>query len=208
MTRLIQMTTLALAATTLLGAAAFAQGPGGPGGPGGPSGFQPSPQMRAQFQAWRAWRDKHPSVMALGQTLRGLEEIEQDPSSRLNKAQAKTVLAVLKKWKDKPSVTDAEAQTISKELITPLNAPQKANLANAMQRRGFGGGPGGGVRRGFGGPGNRPGGFGGPGGRPGMAMQPPHGFNPLNPRTLPFPPMRDRAAQAMSQFIGELKATK
>lgn len=190
------------AAVALLSATAFAQGPGGPGG------FQPSPQMRAQFQAWRSWRDNHKNVVALQQTLRGLQEIEQDPSTRLNKVQAHKVLAVLVKWKDKPAIKDAQARIVSQQLTAPLNVTQLQKLAAAMQRRGFGGGPGGPRPGGMGGP--RPGGFGGPGGgRPGgFTLQAPHDYNPLNPNTLPFPPMRVRAAQNMSQLIAALKATK
>lgn len=198
MRRIIE-TAAIFAAVALLAPAAFAQGPGG---------FQPSPQMRAQFQAWRTWRDSHKNVVALGQTLRGLQEIEQDPATRLNRAQAHKVLAVIEKWKNRPAIKDAQARIVSEQLTAPLSVPQLQKLASAMQRRGFGGGPGGGRPGGFGGPGGpRPGGFGA--GRPGgFSMPAPHDYNPLNPNTLPFPPMRVRAAQNMAQLIAELKATK
>jgi hypothetical protein len=223
MKRLIQVSTLAAAAVMLLTTASFAQGPGGPGG-----GFQPSPQMQAAFAKWRTWQQNHKNVQSLQRTLRGLQDLENDPSTKLNKSQSAKVLAVINKWKGKPTVTDAQAHTINAQLTASLSTAQLQKLAAGMAngRRGFGGGgpggPGGGGGRpggfgggggrpgGFGGGGGRPGGFGGGGGRPGgnFQMPAPHDYNPLNASTLPFPPMRDRASQRMSAFIAALKATK
>ncbi|HEX5322695.1 MAG TPA: hypothetical protein VFW40_02835 [Capsulimonadaceae bacterium] len=209
MRRLIQTTALAALAAMLLASAAFAQGPGGPGG------FQPSPQMQAQFQKWRAWQQNHKNVSSLQRTLRGLMDLEQDPSTKLNKAQAGKVLTVISKWKNKPTITDAQAHTINQQLTASLTTAQLQKLAAGMTggrgRGGFGGG-GGGRPGGFGGGGGgRRGGFGGGGGgRPGgnFQMPAPHDYNPLNANTLPFPPMRQRAADRMNAFISALKATR
>src|SRR5579862_886616 len=210
MKRLIQTSTLAAAAVMLLTSVAFAQGPGGPGG------FQPSPQMQAQFQKWRTWQQNHKNVQSLQRTLRGLMDLEQDPQNKLNKSQATKVLAVITKWKSKPSVTDAQAHTINQQLTASLSTGQLQKLAAGMtggRRGGFGGGGGGGGRPGGfgGGGGGRPGGFGGGGGgRPGgnFTMPAPHDYNPLNASTLPFKPMQARSAQRMNDFITALKATK
>jgi hypothetical protein len=39
-------------------------------------------------------------------------------------------------------------------------------------------------------------------------MPTPHDYNPLNPATLPFPPMRDRFKTREDSLIAALKATK
>ena len=211
-----------------------AQGGPPPNGPGGPP-----PGMMAQFGAWNQWRMSHPHIEAVSRTLRGVEDMElgrpgrggapgtpPPASSQLNPAQARKMLAVLHAWQSKPVMTDAQASTVSKQLLSLLNPAQKAALAS--QR-----GPGG---RGFGGPGRGPGpggpGMGGPppggmmpplpggqggfgqhrgggtNGRPGgFSMGAPHNYNPLNPGTNPMTFMRSRAAQRYSAFIARLSAT-
>lgn len=203
----------ALVLSALLAPAALAQGPGGGGG-----GFQPSPEMMAKFKAWRTWRTSHPHVQSLQQTFRGLSEIEKDPRTKLNGAQAKTVLAVLNKWKAKPTLTDAQALTVTKQLTAPLTVPQLKKLAMSSQGGGRGGGggrPGGGggfggrPGGGFGGGGGRGPGGGGPGGRPGgFTMPSPKDYNPLNPSTLPFERMRPRVQQQMKELTSALMSAR
>lgn len=181
-----------------------------PGGGGG----QMTPQMRAQMQKWQRWNEKHKNVQALQRTLRGIDELERDPATRLNKAQARQALAVLNKWRTKPVMTDAQAKAVNQQLTASLTTAQIKKLATAGGRRGgFGGGGGGGRRPGGGGGGfggggggmrpggGRPGGAGGPG-----AIPAPKEYNPLNPNTLPFAGMRPRAQQRMKQLTASLQA--
>lgn len=200
--------------TVTLAPAALAQFPGG----GGPPGGGPPPEIMAKFKAWQTWRTNHPHVQSLQQTFRGLSEIERDPRTKLNGAQAKTVLAVLNKWKAKPTLTDAQALTVTKQLTAPLTVPQLKKLAmvpsggrGGRGGGGFGGGggrPGGGG--GFGGGGGRGPGGGGPGGgRPGgFTMPSPKDYNPLNPSTLPFERMRPRVQQQMKELTSALMSAK
>ncbi|MBV9852828.1 MAG: hypothetical protein JO250_24480 [Armatimonadetes bacterium] len=210
MKHLTRMT--AVASLALLAASAQAQGPGG-------GGFQPSPQMMAKFQAWQKWRDSHKNVVALQQTLGGLQEMEQDPRTRLNKTQARTVLAVIGKWRSRPVMSDAQARQVDQQITAPLTTAQikKIVTASAGRRGGFGGGRPGGGGPGGGGPGGgfgggRPGGGGPGGGRPGgfnpAAFPDPRDYNPLNPNSLPFERMRPRAAQRLAELTTELKQAK
>lgn len=205
------ITTLAVALT--LSTAALAQGPGGPGGGGG---FQPTPQMKA----WQKFRDNHKNYRTLQQTVYGLAELDKDPKTRLTKVQAKKILAVLTPWRAKPTMTDAQALKLSKDLTAPLTLAQLKKLATSREggnRMGGGrpggggpGGPGGGGPGGPGGGGNRTAGPGAPGGggRPGggFTMPAPKEYNPVNPATLPFERMRPRAKQRMDQMMATLQA--
>ena len=211
-----------LAALLAISTSAFAQGPGFGGGRppgGGPGGFQMSPEAMAKMQAWRKWRDSHKNVGAVQRSVRAIDEIEQDPRTKLTKPQARAILGVLKAWRTQPVMTDAQARKVNQQLTAPLNLPQLKKLATMSQRRGGpgGGGPGGGGGRpggggGFGGgrPGGGPGG-GGPGGRGGFdpsKMSAPHDYNPLNPATLPFERQRPRAKQQIDSLMATLASIK
>lgn len=192
---------LPLAAVFLCSATAQAQGPGG----GGPGGFQMPPAMQAKFKAWQHWRDSHKNVSSLQRTLGALNDMEQDPRTKLTKPQAQKVLAVIKKWQSKPALTDAQALQVNKQLTAPLSLAQIKKIAMASQGRRGGGFGGGGGRPGGGG--GRPGGG---GGRPPMdpnAFPAPKDYNPLNPNTLPFARQRPRAKQRMGQLMAVLAAS-
>lgn len=109
---------------------------GGPGGPppGGPGGnFWPSIRMR------------------LGDEFGGLADLEKSKTP-LTKAQAKQVVALIRPWQKKPTMSEAEAQS----LLTRLTAMLTAQQQNAWRKLGAAHRP----------PGFRPGGPGGPGGPP------------------------------------------
>ena len=184
----------------------------------------------AKMKAWQAWGSAHPNYRSLSRTIGALGRLEQDPKTRLNKAQAHAVLAVINKWKAKPALSDAQAKQVDTQLTATLSPPQIKTIATMPQGRG--GGPGGGGRPGgFGGPGaggrgpggggGRPGGFGGPGagGRPGgpgggpprfdaATFPSPHEYNPLNPATNPMARARGRAQDRLNQLMATLAATK
>jgi uncharacterized membrane protein YgcG len=174
---------------------AFAQGPPGMGG------FQPSPEMRKKFEAWQNWRNSHKNINAVQQTLRGIEELQQDPSTRLTKPQAAKVVNILRKWRNKPVMTDDQARGVNRDLTASLSPAQGKKLASITANRG-----------GFGGGGGRPGGgFGGgrPGGGPGGFQMPdPKDYNPLNPDTLPFERMRGRSKERLDALTSDLAKTK
>lgn len=192
---------------------AGAQGPGQPGRP--PPGGGMPPGMGGQFQAWRQWGDKHRSLMTLGRTVRGLGMLDRDPTTKLSAAQAKQILPVLRAWRHKPTMTDAQAAQVNHQITATLKPAQIQKLA---ARRGPGGGPGGrppgggprpgGFGRPPGGFGGRPGGFGGPPPPGGFGGTPPtpKAFNPLNPDTSPFARARPRQAGQLDSMIASLTA--
>lgn len=188
---------VALAAATLLAPIAHAQGPFG--------GGQITPEMRNRMQAWRKWRDSHKNISALQQTLGGLAAMEQDPRTRLTKPQAKKVVGILKAWRNKPVMTDAQALQVNKQLTASLSIAQLKKIATARaggrggQRRGGPGGGGGGQARAGGGQGRQG------GGRMDANRFPaPRDYNPLNPSTLPFERMRGRAKQSLDSLTQTL----
>ena len=219
---------LTVGALTLLAVGAQAQFPGGPppgGFGGGPGGFRPPPAMRA----WQKWGDAHRNVRAVERTLSGLAAIESDPKTRLNRAQAKGVLAVIGTWRGRSIMTDAQARQVNRQILARLTVAQVKEITAAGMMGGpggppppggFGGGPGmppppGGRFGGHGpggppprGPGGPPhGGFGGPppGGMPPPNFPHPHEYNPLNPNTLPFDRARSRAARRLAALTAALK---
>ncbi|HEY3267200.1 MAG TPA: hypothetical protein VGM37_09755 [Armatimonadota bacterium] len=195
--------------------AALAQGPM----PGGmPAGAQ------ANMKAWQTWRKNHRGVESLRKTVDGLITLDSGAGTKLSKAQAKAILPVLKAWRKKATISDAQARKVNNQLTGPLTVPQLKKLAALQRTRptgpggqgGPGGGPGGPPPGGFGGPGGPggpppggagappPGGRGGPGG-PGM-MPKPKDYNPLNPDSLPMPPERQRVKAGLDSLIHKLAA--
>ena len=194
--------TAAIALFALNAPAAHAQGGFGGGG------FQPPPEMMAKIKKWQAWRQSHPHVSALGQTMRGMGELDKNPGTQITKPQAQAILAAIKPWRSKPVLTNDQALQVNKAITRPLSIPQIKKLATmggpggGRRGGGFGGGGGGG----FGGGGGRPGG-GGPGGRPGgFTMPDPKDYNPLNPSTFPDSPFKGRMVEGMNRFISTLQA--
>jgi hypothetical protein len=191
----------ALAALTA-GSIAVAQGPPG----GGAGGFQMPPEMQAKMKKMQAFRDSHKNYQAIQQSLYGIAECEKSPATKLTKAQAKNILAVLKKWEGKPSLTNEQAGQVNKQLTAGLTTAQIKTVATTKMPFGRGGG----GRPGAGGPGGRPGGPGAPGGRPGgmgnFQIPDPKEYNPLNPDTMPFVQFRERARQRLNEFKGKLEA--
>lgn len=176
---------MAVAVLLLMATSAGAQRPG-------PGGFPPpSPQMRAKFHSWQKWGATHKNITALQRTIRGLDRLEQSPTTRLNKQQAHAVLTVLNKWRTRPTLTDAQAQQVVHQIKANLNVAQARQMAAASGPPPgmFGGPPPGGFRGppsgGFRGP--PPGGFRGP--PPGGFRRPPGGFGgPPPPGRFGGPP--------------------
>jgi hypothetical protein len=199
-----------VAAAAFMAAAAVPAVAQGPGGAGGPGGFQMPPEMQAKIKKLQAFQESHKNYRAVQQSLYGIAECEKSPTTKLTKAQAKNVLATLKKWEPKTSLTNEQAGTLNKELTAGLTTAQIKTVATAKSPFGRGGRMGGGQ----GGPGGgRPGGpgAGGPGGgRPGgmanFQIPDPKEYNPVNPDTLPFVQFRDRAKQRMNEFKTKLEA--
>ncbi len=195
---------LAIALSIAIAGTAVAQNQGG-------GDFQITPAMKAKMDAWRKWRDNHKNVSALQQTLGGLNAIAKDSKSKFTAAQAKTISAVLNKWKAKKSITDAEARTINTAITKPLTTAQLKVMARAQQefgrRRGGpgGGGPGGGFGGGNGGNRTGNGGGGGQRGFDPSKMPSPKDYNPLNPSTIPQDRMKERAKTNMDILQKALK---
>ncbi|MCC6730122.1 MAG: hypothetical protein IT208_12360 [Chthonomonadales bacterium] len=179
---------------------------------GGPPNLTPQQmaQLQAKRKAWETFRENHKHVTALQSTLMGFAAMQQDPRTRLNKAQARKVLPVLKAWRKKPVMSDAQALKVTKQLTASLTPAQLSKIAAAQSRRGRGGpgGPGGpGARRAGGGPGGGPGGPGGTRRFDISRFPDPKPYNPLNPNSLPFERMRTRFAQHLDQMTAQIAAT-
>ncbi len=194
---------LPLAAVFILTASVQAQAPGGFGGGfGGPGGVPMSPAVQAKMQAWRQWRDAHKNVTSLQRSLEALTQMQQDPRTQITKPQARAILAVIRKWQNKPALTDEQARMVNSQLTMPLSLIQIKKIATMAQAR-RGGGFGGGRPGGFGG-------AGGPGGRPAFdpaSMPAPRDYNPLNPATQPMARQRQRAMQRHAQLMATLLAS-
>jgi hypothetical protein len=202
-------------AVTALAPAAFAQGP--------PGGGNIPPEMRAQFEKMRKFRDNNKNVFQVQSTFRRLRRLDENPKTQLTKDQARKILAVVKPWRRKPVMKDDEARKVNLALTAPLTVAQLKAISQSDGRggrgQGFGGGGGfGGGRQGGGGFG-RPGGGGpggggpggGPGGRPGgFRMPDPKPFNPLNPESSAWykanPQMGQRMVQGFNEMITKLEA--
>lgn len=128
-----------------------AQAPGG--GPGGGGG--PSPQMQ-KYLAQNKYK------MQMRQQIRAINEINRNPATALQPAQARQLLAILRPWTAKPKMTEEDAKGIMRSVKKVMTARQLTAMGNVKPQR-MGGG------RRPGGPGGGPGGFSGrpPGGGPG-----------------------------------------
>lgn len=174
-----------------------------------------TPQQQAQLAskraAWDKWRANNKKVVQLTQTIRGIRTLEDDPAAKLDKVQAKKVLAVIKQWEAKKVLTDDEAGKANKAITAVLNKNQILKLATMPQGRGFGGGGGGGARMGGGGGGGQGGGRPGGGGARTFditKMPDPKPYNPLNPASIPMERMRQGATKRMTELKAALQATK
>lgn len=219
---------LPLAAALLLTISGAVRAQGGPpGGGGGMGGFQPSPEMQAMFKKFGEWREKNKNLSSVNRTLGAVAEFEKDPKTALTKDQAKKILAVVNPWKTKPIMTDANAKDMLKKVGATFTPAQAKKLAQIMSERGGfgggggggrmggGGGMGGGMRMGGGAPGGgggRPGGGGpgGPGGGFDMATMKKRfdtmmkGYNPLNFKTIPESPMKERSIKPLKDALAAL----
>lgn len=187
-----------------------------------PQGKMPA-GMQSKMKAWQKWRKTHQGITALEQTMRGVEMMERDKKTRLSKGQAKTVASLLKVWRHKPVMTNAQALQVNKRISATFTVPQLKQIAlGASAAKRAQGGPGmmgGPPPGGMGGPppggmgGPPPGGMGGP--PPGGPGSPPPGggafpnpkdYNPLNPDSLPFPPERQRMKWMLDNLTRDLTA--
>ncbi len=186
--------------------------------PGGLAQNRPNipPEMQARMRAWQKFRDSHKNVFALQRTVGALEELEKDKKTQLTKAQAQKILPVLKAWRGKPVMTDAQALKVNKQITAPLSLAQLKKVAASGDRRtrrpggpggfnGTGGQPGaGGARAGAG---NRPRGNAGNAPRFDASRFPaPKEYNPLNPNTIPMERQRTRAKQSLDNLTKRLTA--
>lgn len=201
-----------VAATLLLssGAVRAQGGPPGAGGPGGGGGFQMSPEMKKAMEDMKKWRDSHKNFQQIGMTVRTVSDFEKDPKTALTKDQAKKVWGLISPWTSKPTMTDAQAKTVNDGIVKVFTVPQIKKLAAAQKEmqgrmRGMGGGggaPGGGGAAG----GGRPGGGGGggmfdPARMKEMAKNMTKEYNPLNTKTYPDTPWKDRIVGPMETAL-------
>ncbi|WP_395140066.1 hypothetical protein [Armatimonas sp.] len=199
---------LAVALLLAISGAVRAQGPPG----GGMGGAAPSPEMMAMFKKFGEWRDKNKSLSSVNRTLGALAEFEKDPKTALTKDQAKKILSVVGPWKSKPIMTDANAKDMLKKVGATFTPQQAKKLAQIMSERGGMGG--GGMRMGGGGApgGGAPGGGGGAPGGGGMDMAVMKkrfdtmmkGYNPLNFKTIPESPMKERSIKPVKDAMAAL----
>ena len=154
----------------------------------------------------------------LGVTIRALQQFGEDPKTKVNKAQATKILALMAPWKSKPTMSQDDAGKLNKAITGTFTIAQIKKQAT-MGQGGMGGGrPGGG---GMGG--GRPGGGGGmgggrPGGGGGMGNFDPKKMmegikksanaNPMNPASYPDSPFKQRMVDGFNKLVTELKNAK
>ena len=191
--RLGLATMLAAAAMCIAGAPATAQGFGG---------GQIPPEIAAKIKLWKKYTEDHKKATNLSQTVVKIEGMNREDEYKLDKKQAGKMLAIMKTWSPKPSVSEDEAGTVMKDInsfLTTKQIKKMTTMPNPFARAGAGGG--------------RPGGAGGPGGgRPGGAgggpmnfpAPPKTGINPFNLSSMSGP-FRERATKNMDDFKAQLE---
>ena len=162
-------------------------------------GGQMPPEIQAKIKAWQHWREAHKHVSNLQMMLMQLREVDKEPGTQLTKAQAGKILPVMQSWRHKPTMSEDQAEQVSRQISSVLTDKQLKKMATIQPFRMRGGGPGGG----------RPGG-GGPGGRPGGGMgsfpdPPAGGYNPLNPDTSPMAQFRPQMKKGLDDFMADLQ---
>ena len=164
------------------GAAAMPGQPGAPGQPGVPGQPGATPQMSPTEAkaAFEKARTDFPGTFAVMGAVRSIRGIEGDKKgSTLTTAQAKGLLPILKDLSTRPTLPQADADKIAKDIggyLTPeqnqaIEAQKAARMAGG--KGGGKGGPGGAPGGGQGAPGGggaAKGGFGGGGGKGGGGM--------------------------------------
>ena len=165
-----------------------------------PGGGMP-PEMQAKLKKFMTWMENSKNLTNLSKAVYQIQEIDKEPSTRLDKKQSATVLATLKSWRNKPAMTDDQAKGVVKQISSVLNMNQIQEMQSVQLPWGGRGG----GRPGSGG--GRPGG-GGPGGGFKMPEPPKNGYNPLNPDTLFIESMRPQAKKRMDDFIATLAKRK
>jgi len=206
---------LVAAALLISSGAVRAQGgPPGAGGPGG-GGFQMSPEMKKAMDDMKKWRENHKNFQQVGMTVRTVSEFEKDPKTALTGDQAKKIWGLISPWTSKPTMTDAQAKTLNDSVVKVFTVPQIKKLAAAQKemqgrmRGGMGGGRPGGGGAGGGQGGGRPGGGGGmfdPSKMKEMAKNMTKEYNPLNTKTYPDTPWKDRIAGPMDAALKAIQA--
>ena len=196
---------LVLAASVAVSATALAQGPGG--------GMPPEmAKMMGEFQKMR-----NSPKGKFGTTIRALQQFNEDPKTKITKAQATKILALFAPWKSKPTMSQDDAAKLNKAVTGTFTIPQIKKQATMGQGGGgMGGGrPGGGqMRVNSGGGGGRPGG--GPGGGAGAfdpkkmmdGIKKSANANPLNPASYPDSPFKQRMVDGMTKLMTDLKNAK
>jgi hypothetical protein len=192
---------LAASAITLLNISATAQGFGG---------GQMPPEIQAKIKLWRKYSEEHKKATNLGQTVRKVEGMNKEDDFKLDKKQSGKMLSIMKTWSTKPTMSEDEAGTVTKEINSFLTIKQikkMTTMPNGFGRPGGGGGPGGGGAGGGGGA--RPGGgAGGPGGAPGRMNfpdPPKTGINPFNPNAMSGM-FKDMMKKSLDDFRTQLES--
>ena len=154
---------------------------------GGMGGGMP-PEMAAKIKLWQKFGENHKNFTILQKTMFGFGECEKDPKAALTKDQAKNILSQLKKWEDKPVMSNDEAGALVKALTKGMTIPQikTANSAKMPDMRKQM------ASR--------------PGGMANFKMPDPKEYNPLNPSTMPFETARPMMKKSLDEFKAKLTA--
>ncbi|HEV2471347.1 MAG TPA: hypothetical protein VGS41_01700 [Chthonomonadales bacterium] len=154
------------------------------------------PAIMAKIKLWQKWNESHKNITNLGTMLYQVREMDKSPEDRLTKPQAHKLLAILKSWRNKPTMSDDQAKGVSKQIgaiLTVKQIKKMTTLTPPWMRRGGMGGGGGARPAGA----ARPGGFTFP-------DPPAGGYNPLNPDKMPFPAMRPQMKKGLDDFEASL----
>jgi hypothetical protein len=185
------------ASMSLLANTAVAQGFGG---------GQMPPEVQAKMKLWKKYSDEHKKATNLGQTVRKVENMNKEDDYKLDKKQSAKMLAIMRTWSSKPSLSEDEAGTITRQINSFLTIKQIKKMTTMPNGFGRGSGGAAGSRPG-GGPGGAGGRPAGAGGRPGgfsFPDPPKTGINPFNANSMPGM-MHDMMKRSLDDFRGQLE---
>jgi len=158
------------------------------------------PEIADKLKLWQKYRHSTQHLTNLQTMLRQIMEINKDPDYAFNKQQSVKMLSILSTWRNKPTMSEDQAQDVQKQIGVLLTEKQikKMSTIPAWGQGAGGGRPGGSM------------GGGRPGGGAGMSgfkfPDPPKGsYNPMNPDTLPFEQFKPMAKKGMDDFTAGLQ---
>jgi len=88
------------------------------------------PAARAKMEKYQKFRENHKNYQSLQQSMRGIMEMDKEPATKLTKDQAKKIWGFISPWTSKPTMTDAQAGALNKQVTGVLTMAQVKKMAS------------------------------------------------------------------------------